>query len=71
MKEANSKRHIYYIGDWVFHKGPLFTESPFHHEYKDCDLHFYGRRLAQALSCAAELTWQANWQLYHLEPGKF
>ena len=59
-----------YLGDWVFHVGPVFIETPFALETKDCDLHFYGQRLADALGKEADLTTLANWQLYRLPPGK-
>jgi len=69
---AKNKPHVLYLGDWVFHLGPTFVETPFNTvETKDCDLHFYGRRLAQALEPKAELTCLANWQLYRLKPGEF
>ncbi len=64
------KPHVLYLGDWVFHTGPTFIESPFYKEIKDADLHFYGQRLADALSPKAELTCLSNWQLYRLRPGE-
>ena len=68
---ARKKPHVLYLGDWVFHMGPTFVETPFNVvETKDCDLHFYGRRLADALEPKADLTCLANWELYRLEPGK-
>jgi uncharacterized membrane protein len=63
--------HVLYLGDWVFHTGPMYIETPFGMEMKDCDLHFYGRRLSEALKPKAELTCMANWELYRLEPGRF
>jgi uncharacterized membrane protein len=61
-----------YLGDWVFHLGPMFVETPFNVvETKDCDLHFYGQRLARALEGQAELTCMSNWELYRLAPGRF
>lgn len=69
---AKKKPHVLYLGDWVFHMGPTFVETPFNVvETKDCDLHFYGERLAQALKPGAELTCLANWELYRLQPGEF
>ena len=66
------KPHVLYLGDWVFHMGPIFVETPFNVvETKDADLHFYGERLAQALRPKAELTCLANWDLYRLRPGEF
>jgi len=63
--------HVLYLGDWVFHMGPTFVETPFNTvETKDCDLHFYGQRLADALAPRAELTCLSNWQLYRLKPGE-
>jgi uncharacterized membrane protein len=62
--------HVLYLGDWVFHVGPVFIETPFALETKDCDLHFYGQRLADAFRRDAEVTCMANWTLYRLEPGK-
>jgi uncharacterized membrane protein len=65
------KPHVLYLGDGVFHLGPLFVETPCNVvETKDCDLHFYGRRLARALEPKAELTCLANWELYRLPPGR-
>ncbi len=71
MMVAETRPHVLYLGDWVFHVGPVFIETPFALETKDCDLHFYGERLAQAFRRDAELTCLANWSLYRLEPGKF
>ncbi len=65
------KPHILYLGDWVFHLGPTFIETPFGTETKDCDLHFYGQRLADALKPKANLTCLSNWELYRLPPGQF
>ena len=68
---TKTKPHVLYLGDWVFHMGPMFVETPFNVvETKDCDLHFYGQRLADALRPAAELTCLSNWQLYRLRPGE-
>ena len=70
--EQQDKPHVLYLGDWVFHMGPMFVETPFNVvETKDADLHFYGRRLADALEPAAALTCMANWDLYRLKPGRF
>ncbi len=69
---AKKKPHILYLGDWVFHFGPTFVETPFNVvETKDCDMHFYGQRLRDALEPTAELTCLANWQLYRLGQGEF
>ncbi len=38
------EEHVLYLGDWVFHVGPTFIETPFGTETKDADLHFYGER---------------------------
>jgi len=65
------KPSVMYVGDWVFHSGPEFIESPFHKEVKDCELHFYGQRLADALKPAAALRCLSNWELYRLPPGRF
>lgn len=69
--DINGKgNHVLYLGDWVFHVGPMFIETPFGSETKDADLHFYGQRLVEALSRNADVTSLANWELYRLEPGK-
>ena len=70
MSTSATRPHVLYLGDWVFHVGPVFIETPFALETKDCDLHFYGQRLADALGKEADLTTLANWQLYRLLPGK-
>ncbi len=71
-KARRTKPHVLYLGDWVFHMGPTFVETPFNVvETKDCDLHFYGRRLADALAPRAALTCLSNWELYRLRPGEF
>lgn len=63
--------HVLYLGDSVFGLvGPVFIETPFALETKDCDLHFYGQRLADAFRKDAEVTTMADWTLYRLEPGK-
>ncbi len=62
---------VLYVGDWVFHTGPEFVESPFYKEVKDCELHFYGKRLTEALEPSAELRCLSNWDLYRLRPGEF
>ena len=68
---ARNRTRVLYLGDWVFHTGPSFCESPFHIETKDCDLHFYGRPLKEALDPLAVVTTLSNWQLYRLRPGEF
>lgn len=70
MKEQKSREHVLYLGDWVFHVGPIFIETPFGMESKDTDLHFYGSRLVEALEPHCEVTCMANWELYRLEPGR-
>ncbi len=71
MKKTTSlKNRILYLGDWVFSVGPIFIETPFGTETKDADLHFYGKRLVQALKPITEVDTLANWELYRLEPGK-
>lgn len=70
-KDFRSKdEHVLYLGDWVFHVGPTFIETPFGTETKDADLHFYGERLTEALEHHVDVTPLANWELYRLEPGK-
>lgn len=70
-KEIRTKsEHVLYLGDWVFHLGPTFIETPFGTETKDADLHFYGERLTEALEHVADVTTLANWELYRLAPGK-
>lgn len=71
-RKKRKKPFVLYLGDWVFHMGPTFVETPFNViETKDCDLHFYGERLAEALRTRAELECLANWELYRLKPGRF
>lgn len=72
MKRKTAKRteHVLYLGDWVFHVGPIFIETPFGTETKDADLHFYGSRLVEALEPSVETTCMANWELYRLAPGR-
>ena len=72
MKKKNkpSKNHVLYLGDWVFHVGPIFIETPFGMETKDADLHFYGSRLVEAIEPLVETTCMANWELYRMEPGR-
>jgi uncharacterized membrane protein len=69
-KSAPKSDHVLYLGDWVFHLGPIFIETPFGTETKDADLHFYGSRLVEALEPIAEITAMANWELYRLEPNR-
>ncbi len=61
--------HVLYLGDWVFHIGPTFIETPFGTETKDADMHFYGERLTEALEHVVDVTPLSNWELYRLEPG--
>jgi uncharacterized membrane protein len=63
------EEHVLYLGDWVFHLGPTFIETPFGTETKDADLHFYGERLTEALEVHADVTPLSNWELYRLQPG--
>lgn len=70
MKKKQNGDHVLYLGDWVFHVGPIFIETPFGMETKDADLHFYGSRLVQALETECEVTCMANWELYRLDPGR-
>ena len=69
-KKSSNLDHVLYLGDWVFHLGPIFIETPFGTETKYADLHFYGSRLVEALEPIAELTCMANWELYRLEPNR-
>src|SRR5688572_14418524 len=67
---AQNLDHILYLGDWVFHIGPVFIETPFGMETKDADLHFYGSRLVEALEPLVDITSMANWELYRMEPNR-
>lgn len=70
-KVRDYQEQVIYLGDWVFHMGPIFIETPFGTEMKDADLHFYGKRLVEAIeSDEVKVTCLANWELYRLEPGK-
>jgi uncharacterized membrane protein len=70
-KSFDTKReHVLYLGDWVFSVGPLYIETPFGTETKDADLHFYGRRLVEAIDPVVEVTSLANWDLYRMKPGR-
>lgn len=69
--KSAKKPHLFYLGDWVFHTGPMFIETPFGPEWKDCDLHFYGERLKKAFDPVADSTCLANWELYRLPPKEF
>src|ERR1041385_8336400 len=69
-KSPQTLEHVLYLGDWVFHVGPIFIETPFGTETKDADLHFYGSRLVQALESSVEVTSMANWELYRMEPNR-
>jgi uncharacterized membrane protein len=72
MVAKRRKPPVLYLADWVFHLGPMFVERPFNVvETKDCDLHFYGQRLKDALEPKADVTCLANWELYRLRPGEF
>jgi uncharacterized membrane protein len=67
-KTAHNLEHVLYLGDWVFHVGPIFIETPFGTETKDADLHFYGSRLVETIESKFDVTCMANWELYRLEP---
>ena len=69
-KRSAKSGHVLYLGDWVFHIGPTYIETPFGTETKDADLYFYGEKLKQALEPLTDLTCLANWELYRLAPGK-
>jgi uncharacterized membrane protein len=69
-KSPQTLEHVLYLGDWVFHVGPIFIETPFGTETKDADLHFYGSKLVQALEPSVEITSMANWELYRMEPNR-
>jgi uncharacterized membrane protein len=76
MAKKTTKRtkplRVLYIGDWAFHTGPRYIESPFEDVAKNVGLEFYGKRLAEALRLAgAELELWSNWELYHQPPGAF
>ena len=72
MKKSFDKmrEHILYLGDWVFSVGPLYIETPFGTETKDADLHFYGKRLVEAIDPVVDVTSMANWDLYRMKPGR-
>lgn len=66
------KLRVLYIGDWAFHTGPRFIESPFEDVVKQVGLVFYGERLKVALERAgAEVECLTNWDLYNMPPGEF
>jgi uncharacterized membrane protein len=67
-KTTHNLEHVLYLGDWVFHVGPIFIETPFGTETKDADLHFYGSRLVETIEPKFDVTCMANWELYRLEP---
>lgn len=68
--KARKRDHVLYLGDWVFHVGPIFIETPFGTETKDADLHFYGSKLVEAIDGIVETTSMANWELYRMTPGR-
>ncbi len=68
----SGKLNVLYIGDWVFHSGPRYIESPFEDVVKSVGMEFYGKRLKEALERAgAEVECWSNWELYNLELGGF
>jgi uncharacterized membrane protein len=69
--DKNTKEHVLYLGDWFFHIGSVFMQTPFGMESKSHDMHFSGKRLVQALESEAELTCLASWELHRLPPGQF
>ena len=55
-RRPKKKPHVLYLGDWVFHMGPMFVETPFNVvQTKDADLHFYGRRPRRLLAGGAQV----------------
>lgn len=70
MEKQTTKKHVLYLGDWVFSLGPVFIETPFGTETKDADLYFYGKRLKQAIDTDMDVTTLPNWDLYRLPPGE-
>ncbi len=63
---------VTYFGDWVFYTGPQFIESPFEMVSKDCQLHFLGKPVTEALTTAgAEVRAHSNWELYHFSPEQY
>lgn len=71
MKDLKGVR-IAYFGDWVFYTGPQFIESPFEMVSKDCQMHFLGKPVADALEAAgAMIEAYSNWQLYHMGPQEY
>lgn len=73
---AKTKRsrplRVLYIGDWAFHTGPRFIESPFEDVVKQVGMAFYGERLKKAfITAGAEVECWANWDLYNMPPGDF
>lgn len=71
MKNLKGKKAVYF-GDWVFYTGPNFIESPFEMIAKDCQLHFIGKPVTEALEAAGMIvSTYANWQLYHMSPKEY
>lgn len=70
-ERTKNAKHVLYLGDWGFTMGPIIVETPFGGgDTKDCGLYFAGKNLVKALESKAEITCKANWELYHLEPGR-
>ncbi|MDA0991791.1 MAG: glutamine amidotransferase [Verrucomicrobia bacterium] len=70
--DSMKRLRVLYIGDWAFHTGPRYIESPFEDVVKQVGMAFYGQRLKQALEAAgADVECWANWDLYNMEPGGF
>lgn len=73
MKKAvkkNKPLRVLYIGDWAFHSGPRFIESPFEDVVKNVGMQFYGKRLSDSFEKAgATVECWTNWDLYNSPPG--
>lgn len=68
---ARPGHHLLYLGDWAFHAGPVFVDTPFGNEPRTSEMHFYGSEVVAAIESLAEVTCMADWQLSRLEPGRF
>jgi uncharacterized membrane protein len=70
-KSRKAKEHVLYLGDWFFHLGSVFVQTPFGTEMKSYDMQFSGKRLVEVLEPEAELTCLASWELHRLQSGRF
>jgi len=64
---------IWHVGNWCFHTGQTYIESPFFHSTKGVEFLNYAKNFVEALKKipGAEVISEPSWNLYNMSPEQF